>query len=101
MEPTKNQMIPIADQVLTIKEKELTAYCTAGIVQSLRLALIDTPDAGKYVFNVWARGTWSDKREHLLMTHNSKRPRQWSSLDKAVRHIRDTYQYKGRVHLDL
>lgn len=101
MAPTKELTPQKTDQVLTIKEKELTAYCNAGIVQSIRLASVDADDVGKYVFNVWARGTWGDKQEHLLMTHNSKRPRQWSSLDKAVKHIREIYQYKGRVHLDL
>ena len=103
MAPTKELTTTPADQVPTIKEKELTTYCNAGIVQSIRLALIkdDAEGSKKYVFNVWARGTWADKSEHLLITHNSKRPRQWSSLDKAVKHIREVYHYKGRVHLDL
>lgn len=101
MATTKELIISPADQVPTIKEKELTTYCKAGIVQLIRLALVDEKGSEKYVFNVWARGTWADKSEHLLITHNTKRPRQWSSLDKAVKHIREVYDYKGRVLLDL
>jgi hypothetical protein len=81
-----------------IAEKELIVYCQAGIVEYLRL--ISVSDDGKCVYHVLVKRKSSDD-EHLLITHNTKLPRPWSSLDRAVNHMRSVYHYEGRVYLDL
>lgn len=46
------------------------------------------------------KGAWKQGDEFLLITFR-KAPRQWSSLDRFVRHARDVYKFRGRIVLDI
>ncbi|MEY3200729.1 MAG: hypothetical protein RIR70_279 [Pseudomonadota bacterium] len=68
----------------SISESELTDFVANGAVKHLHL--IQT-EAGKYqiVINLtWKKGDWH------LMTSRGK-AREWASLDRLVRHIREKY----------
>jgi len=82
----------------TVHEKELITYFRAKIVEYLRLELIE--EEGREKYQVWAKGTWG-RSEYQLWTLHSKKPREWSSLDRAVAHIREVYEYRGRVIIDI
>ncbi len=79
-------------------EKELINYCSAKVIEYFRLVSVD--GEGREAFQVWVKGTWSET-EHLLITHNTRKPRLWSSLDRATRHFKEKYHYKGRVYLEI
>jgi hypothetical protein len=69
----------------TIREAELVDFIKNGAVQRLRI--IETQN-GTYqvVINLnWKEGDWNlvTAREH---------PREWASLDRLARHVRDKYQ---------
>ena len=68
----------------TIIESELADFVLNGAVKHLHL--IQT-EAGKYqiVINLtWKKGDW-----HLVTSRG--KPREWASLDRLVRHIREKY----------
>lgn len=83
----------------TLNEKDVITYCNSKIVHYLRLEQKADAHDRNY-FMVWVKGSWSDK-EHLLITHNKKQGRKWYSLDRAVLHIQESYNYKGRIYLDI
>jgi hypothetical protein len=80
-----------------INEKQLTAYCKAGIVRELRL--VGLPDGEKFMYRIKVCGNWAAS-EQLLITFR-KDPREWKSLDRVVHHVRDAYGYTGRINLDF
>lgn len=84
-------------QVQTVTENDLIKYCTVGAVKQLRLEPVSSED--KTAYRVHVKGTWTPQ-ECLLLTFR-KKPREWSSLDRFMRHAREVYKFKGRLLLDI
>ena len=77
-------------------EKDLVNYCAANVVEYLKLVAVEGD--GRPGYELWVKGSWS-KQELLLITHNHREPRIWASLDRAVKHFRERYNYKGKIIL--
>ena len=85
-------------QATTVTENDLIKYCLVNAVRQLRLEAVLSDDA-KTAYRVHVKGTW-DPQECLLITFR-KKPREWSSLDRFMRHARDVYKFRGRLLLDM
>jgi hypothetical protein len=86
------------EQVDGLFEKDLVTYCSARIVKYLRLVYVESD--GKQGYELWAKCKFS-KHELLLLTHNTREPRLWASLDRAIKHFREKYHYRGQVVLEI
>lgn len=84
-------------QVQTVQEDDLIKYCAVGAVKQIRLEPINSEN--KTAYRVHVKGTW-DPQECLLITFR-KNPREWSSLDRFMRHAREVYKFRGRLLLDI
>lgn len=96
MDPKRGQCE--GQEVSTVEEKDLIRYCSVNAVKQLRLEAVPCED-DKTAYRVHVKGTW-DAQEHLLITFR-KSPREWSSLDRFMRHARDVYRFRGRLVLDM
>lgn len=96
MSPTRG--LSETQQVPTVEEKDLINYCSVNAIKQLRLEAVKDEDE-KTVYRVHAKGTWGPE-ERLLITWR-KKPREWSGLDRFMRHAREVYRFRGRLLLDM
>ncbi|WP_139143922.1 hypothetical protein [Janthinobacterium sp. HH102] len=82
----------------TVHEKQLQIFCKAGVIEYLRLSPAER--ANKVGYELWVKSKLNEN-EILMISHGTKASRLWISLDRAVRHFRDSYNYHGRIYLDI
>lgn len=85
---------PQDERMNTLSESELSDFVKNGVVKRLNIL---QSEAGKYQLNVnltWKEGDWT-----LLTTR--KTVREWASLDRLARHIRDNYGNLPAISLRL
>lgn len=85
-------------KLVPIFEKELVTLCANNEVKYLNLVYSTKDSREGYQLRVKCI---DHRNEYLLCAHNTKEPRLWANLDRAVKHFREKYFYKGRVFLDI
>ena len=80
-----------------ILEKDLVTYCIAGVVTYMKLVPAQDGDRKGYVLHV---GTKLSEKEFVMVAHNTKKPRVWANLDRAVKHYREVYRFEGPIQID-
>ena len=88
----KNFTPQMKEVINVLTEAEMTDFSSNGLVESI---CVQETDSGKFTLVVkltWKEGDW------FLVTRR-KAVREWTSLDRLVRHIREHYGNPNFQHL--